>query len=173
MRRQGQVGRVPITRNRVTTQTLTAGHAGGQCPHQLRGVHRVRPCIYEIVFAGQADRTLCAQFDECTVSTGPDTTILRAELPDQAALCGLVERIVGLGLEIIRIHRCRTSVTIPASPSALSRPLEKPPARVPANWTGHPRWVMWYANRHVSVLVDDLAVLRELETAGVQEENDR
>ena len=63
----------------------------------------MRPCTYEIVFVGQADRTLCAQFDECTVSTGPDTTILRAELPDQAALCGLVERIVGLGLEIIRI----------------------------------------------------------------------
>ena len=64
----------------------------------------MRPCTYEIVFVGQADRTLRAQFDECTVSTGPDTTILRAELPDQAALCGLVERIVGLGLEIIRIQ---------------------------------------------------------------------
>ena len=75
----------------------------------------MRPCIYEIVFAGQADRTLCAQFDECKVSTGPDATILRAELPDQAALAGLVERIVGLGLEIIRIHKCRTSVTTLAS----------------------------------------------------------
>ena len=83
---------------------LTVGHAGGQPHCQLRGVHLVRPCLYEIVFAGQADRTLRAQFDECTVSTGPDTTILRAELPDQAALCGLVERIVGLGLEIIRLQ---------------------------------------------------------------------
>ena len=35
----------------------------------------------------------------------PETTILRADLPDQAALCGLVERIVGLGLEIIDVHR--------------------------------------------------------------------
>lgn len=63
----------------------------------------MRPHTYEIVFAGQADRTLRAQFDECEVSTGPDTTTLRAELPDQAALCGLVQRIVGLGLEIIHI----------------------------------------------------------------------
>ena len=63
----------------------------------------MRPHTYEIVFAGQADRTLRAQFDECEVSTGPDTTTLHAELPDQAALCGLVQRIVGLGLEIIHI----------------------------------------------------------------------
>lgn len=63
----------------------------------------MRPHTYEIVFAGQADRTLRAQFDEFEVSTGPDTTTLRAELPDQAALCGLVQRIVGLGLEIIHI----------------------------------------------------------------------
>ncbi len=71
--------------------------------HQLRGIVSVRPYTYEIVFAGQADRTLRAQFDECEVSTGPDTTTLRAELPDQAALCGLVQRIVGLGLEIIHV----------------------------------------------------------------------
>jgi hypothetical protein len=63
----------------------------------------VRPYIHEITFAGQADRTLRAQFDDCKVTTGPDTTTLRAELPDQAALSGLGQRIVGLGLEIIHI----------------------------------------------------------------------
>ena len=35
---------------------------------------------------------------------GPDTTTLRAELPDQAALSGLVLRITGLGLEVIDMH---------------------------------------------------------------------
>jgi hypothetical protein len=64
----------------------------------------VRPHTYEITFSGQAGRTLRAQFDECKVTTGPDTTILRAELPDQAALSGLVQRIVGLGLVIIDVH---------------------------------------------------------------------
>lgn len=64
----------------------------------------MRSHMYEITFTGQADRTLRAQFDDCSVTTGPDTTILRAELPDQAALSGLVQRIAGLGLEIINVQ---------------------------------------------------------------------
>ena len=64
----------------------------------------MRSLIYEITFSGQAGRTLRAQFDECKVSTGPDTTTLRADLPDQAALSGLVQRIVGLGLVVIDVH---------------------------------------------------------------------
>jgi hypothetical protein len=35
---------------------------------------------------------------------GPGTTTLRAELPDQGALSGLVQRITGLGLEVIDMH---------------------------------------------------------------------
>ena len=64
----------------------------------------MRPHTYEITFSGQAGRTLRAQFDDCTVTTGPDTTTLRADLRDQAALSGLVERMVGLGLEVIDVH---------------------------------------------------------------------
>ena len=72
----------------------------------------MRSHTYEITFTGQAGRTLRAQFDDCQVTTSPETTTLRAELPDQAALPGLVERIVGLGLEIIDVHR----VTRPSAP---------------------------------------------------------
>jgi hypothetical protein len=61
----------------------------------------VRAHTYEITFSGRAGRTLRAQFDDCQVTTSPEATTLRAELPDQAALPGLIERIVGLGLEII------------------------------------------------------------------------
>ena len=64
----------------------------------------MRPCTYEITFTGRADRTLCAQFDDCTVTTGPDTTTLRAEVLDPAALSGLVQRITGLGLEVTRVY---------------------------------------------------------------------
>jgi hypothetical protein len=64
----------------------------------------VQSRIYEIIFSGQAGRTLRAQFDDCEVTTNPETTTLRAELPDPAAFSGLVERIVGLGLEIIDVH---------------------------------------------------------------------
>jgi hypothetical protein len=72
----------------------------------------VRLDTYEITFTGRADKTLRAQFDDCDVTTGPDTTTLRAELPDPAALSGLVQRIAGLGLEVIDVHR----VTPPSAP---------------------------------------------------------
>jgi anti-sigma B factor antagonist len=47
---------------------------------------------------------LCAAFDDCIVTVGAGTTTLRAELPDQAALWGLIQRIIGLGLEVMDLH---------------------------------------------------------------------
>ena len=85
--------------------TLTVGGN-----HQLRGVTSVRSRIYEITFTGQADRTLCAQFDDCKVTTSSDATTLRAELADHAALSGLVQRIAGLGLEITYLQLLTPSV---------------------------------------------------------------
>jgi hypothetical protein len=64
----------------------------------------VRPQIYEITFTGQAGTALRAEFEDCEVTVGPGTTTLRAELPDQGALSGLVQRITGLGLEVIHMH---------------------------------------------------------------------
>lgn len=60
--------------------------------------------IYEITFTGQAGTALRSEFDDCEVTVGPGTTTLRAELPDQGALSGLVQRITGLGLEVIHMH---------------------------------------------------------------------
>jgi len=65
----------------------------------------VRSRTYEITLAGQAGRTVRAEFEDCTIIAGPDTIILRAELPDQAALSGLVLRITGLGLELLHVQR--------------------------------------------------------------------
>jgi hypothetical protein len=64
----------------------------------------VRSRTYEITFTGRAGPTLHAEFDDCTVIVGPDTTTLRAQVPDQAALWGLVQRIIGLGLEVVNLH---------------------------------------------------------------------
>ena len=64
----------------------------------------MRPQMYEITFAGQAGSTLRAEFDDCEVIVGRGTTTLRAELPDQAAVSGLVLRITSLGLEVIDMH---------------------------------------------------------------------
>ena len=58
---------------------------------------------YEITFTGQAGRTLRAEFDDCAITVGPGSTTLRAELPDQPALIGLVQRIISLGLEVVQV----------------------------------------------------------------------
>lgn len=58
---------------------------------------------YEIIFTGQAGAATRAEFDDCQVTVSQDTTTLRCELPDQAALAGLIERIIGLRLEITRV----------------------------------------------------------------------
>jgi hypothetical protein len=64
----------------------------------------MRSQTYEITFAGQAGATLRAEFDDCQVTIGPGTTTLRAELPDPAALAGLVQRITSLRLEVIHMR---------------------------------------------------------------------
>jgi hypothetical protein len=64
----------------------------------------VRSQTYEITFTGQADAALRAEFDGCEVTISPGTTTLRAQLPDQAALTGLLHRINGLGLEVPDMH---------------------------------------------------------------------
>jgi hypothetical protein len=65
----------------------------------------VRSQTYEITFTGEAGSALRAEFDDCEVTVGPGTTTLRAELPDQAALSGLMLRISGLGLELLHLQR--------------------------------------------------------------------
>ena len=64
----------------------------------------LRQCTYEITFRGEAGRVIRAEFDDCEVTTDSGRTTLRAELPDQGALLGLVHRITGLGLEVIDMH---------------------------------------------------------------------
>jgi len=59
---------------------------------------------YEITFTGVAGATLRAEFDDCAITVTPGATTLRAQLPDQTALFGLVQRITGLGLEVVHLH---------------------------------------------------------------------
>lgn len=93
---------------------------------------------YEITFTGQAGTTLRAEFDDCQVTVGPDTTTLRADLPDQVALCGLVQRITGLGLDIVHLHLITpASAPEPISPARVRRlpqdRLTNPAARIRGN----------------------------------------
>ena len=89
-----------ITRRelRGTLETLVnrSGKPGGRkLVQQLQ--------TYEITFLGQAGSTLRAEFEDCEVIIGRGTTTLRTELPDRGALSGLVERINGLGLDVIDV----------------------------------------------------------------------
>jgi hypothetical protein len=63
----------------------------------------VQPQTYEITFLGQAGTTLRAEFEDCEVTIGRGITTLRTELPDSGALSGLMERINGLGLDVIDV----------------------------------------------------------------------
>ena len=64
----------------------------------------MQPRTYEITFVGQAGAALRAEFDDCDLSVGPGTTTLRAELPDQGALQGIIQRISSLGLELVDVR---------------------------------------------------------------------
>ena len=83
------------------------------------------PYTYEITFAGQAGSTLRAEFDDCEVIISSGTTTLRADVPDQGALWGIVERVIGLGLEVIDLHlvapprHVRQRAELPCSPSQI------------------------------------------------------
>ena len=63
----------------------------------------VRAQTYDITFLGQANPALRAEFEDCEVTVSHGTTTLRADLPDQGALTGLMERITGLGLDVIDV----------------------------------------------------------------------
>jgi hypothetical protein len=64
----------------------------------------VRPRTYEVTFTGQAGATVRAEFDDCQITVGSQTTTLRTELPDQGALSGLIQRIIGLRLEVTDVR---------------------------------------------------------------------
>jgi hypothetical protein len=63
----------------------------------------VRAQLYDITFLGQANSALRAEFEDCEITVSHGTTTLRTQLPDQGALTGLMERITGLGLDVIDV----------------------------------------------------------------------
>ena len=60
---------------------------------------------YEITFRGEPGRALRAAFEDFELRPAPGVTILVGDLPDQAALHGVMHRIEALGLELIEVHQ--------------------------------------------------------------------
>lgn len=86
-------------------QTKPVTHARRKAERKLAGGANLVPSrTYEITFVGQAGTVLRAEFDDCEIAVGPGITTLRAELPDQGALYGLLQRITSLGLELVDVR---------------------------------------------------------------------
>jgi hypothetical protein len=60
---------------------------------------------YELTFKGEAGDALAAAFDGFTLSTAAGVTVVRGDLPDQAALHGLLDRVNALGLEVLGVRQ--------------------------------------------------------------------
>ena len=59
---------------------------------------------YRITVAGRLSDTLIAAFDGFSATPSAAGTVLRGDIPDQAALFGVLERIESLGLELVDVH---------------------------------------------------------------------
>jgi len=60
--------------------------------------------VYELSFKGAASDTLACAFGDCEVTTSRGVTTVRARVPDQGGLQGLIERVGALGLELLHVH---------------------------------------------------------------------
>ena len=59
---------------------------------------------YEITFAGEAVPAIEGVFEDFDITVRAGTTTLRAQLPDQAALHGAIERLRALDLELLEVR---------------------------------------------------------------------
>jgi hypothetical protein len=66
---------------------------------------------YELKVRGTAGPTICAVFSDCDVvaDVAHDSTTIRAEVADPAALHGLIDRVRDLGIEILEVRQTRDS----------------------------------------------------------------
>ena len=65
----------------------------------------MQPTHYEITVRGRLSATLAAAFDGFGAQRLATQTVLYGEVPDQAALFGLLERVQALGLELLEVRR--------------------------------------------------------------------
>jgi len=63
---------------------------------------------YEIRIKGRVSETVLAAFAGMTAEVQPVETVLHGEVPDRAALHGLLDRVESLGLELVEVRRLPT-----------------------------------------------------------------
>ena len=60
---------------------------------------------YEIHIKGRVGPELTAAFEGLQADVKPIETVLHGEIVDQAALHGVIDRVLALGLELIEVRR--------------------------------------------------------------------
>ncbi|MBX5468343.1 MAG: hypothetical protein IRZ21_00405 [Thermoleophilaceae bacterium] len=63
------------------------------------------PASYEIRIRGKVGEPVLAAFGDLHASVRPAETVLRGWIADQAALHGLLDRILSLGLELVEVRQ--------------------------------------------------------------------
>jgi len=66
----------------------------------------MKPTHYQITVRGRLSDSVASAFEGLTASPSAAGTVICGELPDQAALFGVLDRIESLGLELLAV--CRT-----------------------------------------------------------------
>ena len=68
---------------------------------------------YVIRVEGAVDADALRDFAQVTVSAGSVQTTLYGDLPDQAALAGVLDDLAGLGVEIVEVVKMPPSANVP------------------------------------------------------------
>ena len=71
---------------------------------------------YEIRVAGLVPNDVLEEIENVRVAIQPVGTTLRGTVVDQAALHGVINRLQGLGLELVEVRRLLESSVAPAAP---------------------------------------------------------
>ena len=63
------------------------------------------PVHYQVRVRGRLSKTLLGAFPELRAQVQGSETLLAGQLPDQAALFGVLDRVEALGLELLKVLR--------------------------------------------------------------------
>jgi hypothetical protein len=75
-------------------------------PHPTATDYRdVRASRYEIRLRGRIGKGTLARFEGFDAEVEPAETVLTGQIVDQAALHGLLDKIEGLGLELVEVRQ--------------------------------------------------------------------
>ena len=86
---------------------MTSRHSYGVMPRHPFAADRdhVVSSRYEIRVKGRVGKSVLSRFEGFEADVEPAETVLRGSISDQAALHGVLDRIQGLGLELMEVKR--------------------------------------------------------------------